>query len=329
MIDVIKWGILGTGNIAGKFATGLKALPDAQLVAVGSRSQSTADAFGDEFDVPERYSSYEGLAGADSVDVVYVSTPHVFHKDNSILCLKAGKAVLCEKPFAINASEVRDIVKVAREQRCFLMEAMWTRFIPATVRLREWLKEGVIGDLRMFQGSFGFRAQWNPESRLLDPALGGGALLDLGVYPISFASMLFGAQPADICSQVLIGETGVDEQSAFVFKYDGGGLASLACGIQAQTPTDGFIMGSEAMIKVHGPFWRSECLSLSVHGKNDTVLNIPHESNGYNYQAAAVMECLRHGKLECGIMPLDESIAILETMDRVRSQWGMKYPSEA
>ncbi|MDQ1255520.1 MAG: hypothetical protein QG656_112, partial [Candidatus Hydrogenedentes bacterium] len=192
MTDTIRWGILGTGTVARAFAQDLRFAKGAELAAVGSRRQETADRFGDSFGIPFRHASYEALANDPSVDVVYIATPNSLHKEHTLLCLDAGKAVLCEKPFALNAAEARAMVTAARERGLFLMEAMWTRFIPLTVHLRELLAENALGEIRMLTADFGFRGDFEPEGILWNRAYGGGSLLDVGVYPVSFASMLFG-----------------------------------------------------------------------------------------------------------------------------------------
>ncbi len=188
----IAWGILGTGRIAGNFAADLALLPDAELVAVGSRSEATAQSFAGRFGAPHAHGSYEALAADPAVEVIYIATPHPLHAENMKLCLRAGKAVLCEKPFTLNAREAEEVIALAREQKLFLMEAMWTRFLPAVVRARELIEQGAIGEVRLLLADFGFRAAFDPHHRLFDPQLGGGALLDLGVYCVSLASMLFG-----------------------------------------------------------------------------------------------------------------------------------------
>ncbi|MBZ0289460.1 MAG: Gfo/Idh/MocA family oxidoreductase, partial [Anaerolineae bacterium] len=207
MYEKVRWGIIATGRIAGLFAQGLSVIPDAELVAVGSRTQEAADAFADQYNIPRRHASYEALAEDDAVDAIYVATPHPFHKDNTLLGLKNGKAVLTEKPFAINAAQAGEMINYAREKRVFLMEAMWSRFIPAMVRARQLVQQGAIGEPRMITVDFGFRAGWNPQSRVLNPELAGGALLDVGVYCISLASSIFGSQPAHIASMGHLGET--------------------------------------------------------------------------------------------------------------------------
>lgn len=327
MSDRIRWGIVGTGGIARQFARGLQHIPDAELVAVGSRSQQGADAFGDMFNVPHRHPSYEALAADPDVDVVYISTPHPMHHDNSLLCLDAGKAVLCEKPFTINAKEARALISRAREKRLFLMEAMWTRYFPVMYRLRELLAQGIIGEVRMLQADFGFQAPFDPENRLFAPALGGGALLDVGVYVVSFASMVLGA-PQHVVSLADLGATGVDEQSAMVLGYDGGRLAVLSSAVRTETPQEVLICGTRGRIRVHRQFFQPRKLTVEVYGKEHTEIEMPIEGNGYQYQAVEVARCLRAGLLQSAIMPLDETLAIMETLDRVRAPWGLKYPTE-
>lgn len=327
MSDTFRWGILGCGNIAKKFATGLQAADGAELVAVGSRSQENADAFADQFGVPTRHASYEALAQDDNVDAIYVATPHPYHKENSILCLEAGKAVLCEKPFAVNQKDAQDMVDVARKENVFLMEAMWTRFLPITVQVRKWLADGAIGDVRMMYADFGFRAGINPDGRLFNPNLGGGGLLDVGIYPISYASMVFGGAPKTISSQAHIGETGVDEQSAMIFGYDDGALALLSCGVRIKTPHDAKILGTDGMITVDPSFWNGTKATLHAGG-NEEVIALPHKGNGYEYEAEEVARCVRAGKIESDVISHDETLALMGTMDTIRAQWGLKYPME-
>lgn len=326
--DKIRWGIIGTGSIARLFARGLEQLADAELTAVGSRRQRSADEFGDTFNVPRRHASYEALAADPDVDVVYVSTPHPFHYENSLLCLDAGKAVLCEKPFTINAAEAGALIARAREKRLFLMEAMWTRFFPAAYRLRELLAQGVIGDVRLVQIDFGFRANFDPRGRLFDPKLGGGALLDIGVYVVSFASMVLGT-PREAASLADLGTTGVDEQAAMTLKYDGGRLASLAVTLQADTPQEAIICGTKGRIRVHRRFFQPQKLTVEVYGAEHTEIEMPMQGNGYHYQAVEVARCLRAGQLESEVMPLDETLAIMQTLDRIRAPWGLRYPTES
>ncbi|HMO58929.1 MAG TPA: Gfo/Idh/MocA family oxidoreductase [Roseiflexaceae bacterium] len=326
MTTPIRWGIVSTGRIAGVFATGLAALPDAHLLAVGSRSAESAAAFADRFGIPRRYASYEELAADPDIDAVYIATPHSSHAAEAIRFIRAGKAVLCEKPFTINAGEAELVVAEARSRGIFLMEAMWTRFLPALVRVREIIASGAIGDLRMLYADFGFRTNVNPQSRLFDPALGGGGLLDVGVYCISLASMLFGT-PTELKSLANLGETGVDEQAAILLGHSGGRMALLSTATRTSTPHEATIMGTEGMIRIPSQWWAANRLTVTIGGNTEEI-SMPFEGNGYNYEAAEVANCLRAGKTESTLMPLDETLAIMRTMDTLRSQWGLRYPME-
>ncbi len=324
----IRWGILGTGAIARKFAEGLKLVPDAELLAVGSRAAKTAKKFADSFQIPRRYAGYDELANDSEVDVIYVATPHPFHMENTLMCLNAGRAVLCEKPFVINASQATRMVNAARNKRLFLMEAMWTRFLPVIAKVRRLLDQKVIGEVRLLQADFGFKSKWNPKSRLFNPELAGGALLDVGVYTVSLASMVFKKPPKQISAMTHIGKTGVDEQSAMLFGYDNGQMAVLSCAVRTETPQQAFIIGTKGTIRIYPQFWRATSAMISVEGKKDRVLEVPLDGYGLDHQAREVMRCLRAGKLESDVMPLDESVQIMKTMDKIRTQFQLKYPME-
>jgi dihydrodiol dehydrogenase / D-xylose 1-dehydrogenase (NADP) len=261
------------------------------------------------------------------VDVVYVATPHTFHKENSLLSLRAGKAVLCEKPFAINTSEAEEVIKFARDKKLFLMEAMWTRFFPLIKKLRQILTDGVIGELKMITADFGIQRNFDPEHRLFNPELGGGALLDVGIYPVSLASMFLGT-PKRITSIANLSETGIDEQSAIILGYDQRQLAVLYTAVIIETPIEMILIGTEGRIRIHSPMYVPTRFTLSLRGKKDEVVEMPLEGNGYNYEAAEVMCCLREGKLESKIMPLDETLSVMKTLDQIRAQWGLRYPME-
>ena len=327
MGDRIRWGIISTGSIAHKFAQGLAVLKDAELVAVGSRSKESADRFGEEFSVPHRHASYDALAQDPNVDVVYIGTPHPYHKDNTLLCLNNGKAVLCEKPFAINSAEVAEMVDCARDRELFLMEAMWTHYFPAMAKVRELIGEGAIGKVRLLEAKFCFRSGWNPEGRLLNPKLGGGGLLDVGVYTIALAHMIFDKSPVHITSIAHIGETGVDEQASMLLGYDDGAIANLTCAVRTTTPHEAAIYGTDGWIEIPPLFWQPDRIILNSKDKEETI-TFDRLGNGYSFEAVEVMTCLREGRLESGIVPLDRSIAIMDTMDKVRVQWGFKYPME-
>jgi predicted dehydrogenase len=326
-MQTIRWGILGTGDIAGKFASALAVLPDAEIAAVGSRSQAGADAFGATWNIPRRHGSYEALMADGGVDIVYIATPHSLHRENCIGCLQAGKAVLCEKPFTINAREAEEVIRLARSKRLFLMEGMWTRFFPAVAKVRELLARQAVGEVRLLQADICFQSGPDPRRRLLDPALGGGALLDLGVYPVSFASMVFGS-PARIASSVHFGPTGVDVQSSVILSYEGGRQAHAACSFLFDSPKEAVIIGTEGWIRVHRMWFLPEAVTWTPAGGEPQDFRFPQQGHGFIHEARAVMDCLRAGQLESAVMPLSESLEIMKTLDAVRKQWDFRYPME-
>ena len=323
----VRWGILGAGSIASRFAEALAALPEAETLAVGSRAQGSADRFAGAHGFSRAYPSYEELAADPDVDVVYVATPHPSHAENVELCLGAGKAVLCEKPFTINAAEARRIVGIARERDLFLMEGMWTRFFPLMERLRKLLADGIIGGPRMLTVDFGFRAGLDPSSRLFDPGLGGGAMLDVGVYCVSFASMVLG-RPIRGTGYAHLGQTGVDEQFAATLEHPDGRLSAITAATRTATPHEATILGTDGYMRVHSPWWKPEAMTISKPGEDDEVVRVPTEENGFRYEAEEVMRRLGAGEKESKIMPLDETVAVLETMDGIRGAWGLRYPGE-
>jgi len=321
-----RWGVLSTGRIAGVFATGLASLPDAELLAVGSRSAAGAAAFAERFHVPRAYASYDELVADPDIDAVYIATPHSSHATEALRAIAAGKAVLCEKPFTINAAEAAAVVAAARARGVFLMEAMWTRFLPVFVAIREQIAAGRIGEVRMLTADFGFRTAVNPASRLFDPALGGGALLDVGVYCVSLASMLFG-QPERIESLANLGSTGVDEQAAILLGHATGAMALLATATRTATPHEAVILGTDGMIRVAAPWWAAREYRITAGGVTEDC-PLPPLGNGYAHEAAEVARCVRAGLTESPVMPLDETVAIMRTLDALRAQWGLRYPME-
>ena len=324
---IVRWGILGTGTIAKVFAGALKELGDAELVAVGSRTPSSAHTFGDQFDVLHRHGSYTALAANPDVDVIYVATPHALHHENTILALQSGKPVLCEKPLAINVSQAEEMVHCARQHSLFLMEAMWSRFFPLMDRLRDLLAAGAIGQSRILTADFGFREDFEPDSILFNKAYGGGALLDVGVYPVSLSSLLFGT-PEEITSAAHIGTSGVDESNALILRFAAGELALLHSAVRVETPQEAVISGSAGSIRLTAPWWKPCEMIVARDGSSPETLTFPCAGNGYGYEAQEVMRCLRTGALESDRMPLDESLSILTTLDTVRRQWGLSYPVE-
>ena len=327
MTRPIRWGILGTGWIANEFASALVQVPGAELHAIGSRSVPSAERFGGQYGIPRRYPSYEALVQDPDIDVVYVATPNPLHRDHALLCLDSGKAVLCEKPFALNAQQAEEIIRTARHQELFLMEAMWSRFFPLMAKVRALVDGGAIGSVQMLVADLCIRFEFDPADRRYAPGLGGGALLDLGVYTLSLASMIMGP-PSRITAQAHLGATGVDEQAGIVLGYGQGQLSVLHCSLRVDSPVEASLLGTEGRIRLH-PWWiRPDRLTLGVTGQGETTIEVPFEGNGYQFEALEVMDCLRRGRLESELMPLEETLSIMRTMDAIRTQWGLAYPGE-
>jgi predicted dehydrogenase len=286
------------------------------FAAVGSRSQSSADAFADRFGVPLHFDSYEALIDCDQVDVIYVATPHPMHFANAMLALEHDKPVLVEKAFTMNAAEARELVATARAKGLFLMEAMWTRFLPHVRAVRAMVNEGALGEIVTVEADHG---QWfadDPTSRIFDPTLGGSALLDLGVYPVSFASMLLGP-PERLTALVDPAFSGVDAQASMLFGYAGGAQAVLTCTLRASSANRASISGTTARIEIDGVFYAPSSFSLISRNGGEERFDYPSPGRGLYYQAQEVARCLREGRTESDVMALDESIAIMATMDRV------------
>jgi predicted dehydrogenase len=313
---VIRWGIIGTGLISTTFAADLELTDSGTVAAVGSRRQETAEAFGERFGVPGRHGSYEALVEDPEVDVVYVGTPHPMHHEDALLALRAGKHVLVEKPFTMNAAEAEELVAEARERGLFLMEAMWARFLPHMREVQRLLAEGALGEIVAVNAD---HSQWFVEDRahrLFAPELGGGALLDLGVYAVSFASMVLG-EPTRVLALADPAFTGVDAQTSILLGYESRAHAVLTTTLRAKGPTRAAIVGTEARIEIDGPFYQSNAFTLTPRqGEPQRWAGSPAEV-GLRHEADEVARCIREGLLESPLMPLDETVAIMRTMDAV------------
>ena len=319
MSDPLRWGIIGTGLIAGVFARDLELTDSGRVVAVGSRQMESAERFADRFAIPNRYASYQALVEDPDVDVVYVATPHPSHRDDALLALSAGKPVLVEKPFTMTAAEAKEVVAAARGAKLFLMEAMWTRFLPHIAEVRRLLDESSLGEIVSVSADHG---QWfarDAETRFFSPALGGGALLDLGVYAVSFASMVLGT-PTRIVAINEPAFTGVDGQTSMLFSYAGGAQAILNCTVLAKSPTRAAIVGTDARIEIDGDdFYAPNSFTLIPRVGEPTRFEIPHEGHGLRHQADEVARCLKAGLLESPLLPLNETVSVMETLDAVRA----------
>lgn len=324
--DAFRWAVLGPGNIAHRFAAALPAAPGAVLYAVGSRDIARAQAFAARYGAGKAYGSYEELINDSAIDAFYIATPHMQHHENAIACLERGKPVLVEKPMSVSARLERRMADAARSNNSFLMEAMWSRFLPSTRKVRELLADGAIGDARMLSADFSFSAPPDPDSRLYNPAYAGGGLMDVGIYVMALSSMVFGRHPAETAAFSNIGATGVDETAAMMLKYPGGQISSLTCGVHADGPSHASIMGTHGRIELL-PFWKAECVRV-VRGGEVEEIRLPFAANGFEYQIIEVMDCIRRGLIESPEMPLDESIALMETMDGMRQSWGLEFPGE-
>ncbi len=324
----IRWGIIGTGSIATTFASALTSMDDSSLDGVASRNDNRAKEFAKRFNIAKSYGDYVELVSDPDIDVIYIAVPHTEHKRIAKLCIMNNKAVLCEKPFTINSRDTEELISLAKKHDVFLMEAMWTKFLPANLRVKQWIKEGGIGKILHIKATFGFYADYDPNSRLYNLSLGGGALLDVGVYPISYTSFLLNKTPDRIVSSAVIGKSGVDEQNVVVLQYKEGVLADLSSSISAVTGHDALIVGEKGIIKVE-KFWMADTARLYDNKlKCLDEFNEPFRANGYEYEAAEVNRCLREGLKMSPLNPLSDTLTNMRIMDEIRRQWGLIYPGE-
>ncbi|MEO8262413.1 MAG: Gfo/Idh/MocA family oxidoreductase [Pseudolysinimonas sp.] len=327
MTERLRWGILGTGWIAGEMTADLGVL-GSPVTAVGSRAQQTADAFAAKFGIPRAHASYEALVDDPEVDVIYVATPHPMHAADTRLALEAGKHVLVEKSFTVNAAEAQELVDLAADRGLVVLEAMWTRWLPHMVRIRELIADGALGDVRTLIADHTQKLPSDPAHRIQNPELGGGALLDLGIYPVSFAWDLFGA-PQTIRASSSPTPTGVDRQTAMLFEYPDGRQAVMQCALDTQGPNTAVILGTEARIEID-PVWYTPT-TFRLIASDDTVIEEFDGSTagrGMQFQAEALEQLVGAGALAGDVLPPAESVAIMASLDEVRAQIGLSYPSE-
>jgi predicted dehydrogenase len=318
-----RWGVLATGGIAAKFVEDLKLLPDAELAAVGSRRLESAQEFAGRYGFARAHGSWVDLATDPEVDVIYVATPHTAHHEAAKLCLEAGKAVLCEKPFTLDLASTQDLVDTARQGGLFLMEAMWMRTNPVIRQIRDIAQSGAIGQLTGVTADFGFPAPPDPQHRLRNKALGGGSLLDLGVYPITFAQLFLG-DPDRISAFATLTDEGVDETTAMLFGYPDGAIAYLASSIAGDHRNTATVIGTEGRIELSRGFHHPSSFTL-CHGDKTETVPVSLRGNGLGYEAEEVMRCLNAGLTESPLVPLDASLGVMRTMDTIRAQIGVSY----
>ncbi|MGW7055469.1 Gfo/Idh/MocA family protein [Streptomyces sp. NPDC054887] len=324
----VRWGILATGPMAAAFTEDLAAIPDAEVVAVGSRSERSARLFADRHAIPRAYGGWRELAADPDIDVVYVATPHAQHVAATTACLEGGKAVLCEKPFALNRAQAASMVELAERESLFLMEAMWTYLNPLVRRVCSLIADGVVGEVRSVHADFGARVPYVAGHRLCDPAAGGGALLDLGTYPVSFAHLLLGP-PRHVAAWADLGDTGVDESTAMVLGHDTGAMAVLSCSLTAESARGAVVHGTEGRIELPADFYNPRTAIVRRDGQEPrTLVADPQTGHGYVPQAREVMRCLREKLTQSPLVPLRGSLEVMETLDTVRALVGLRFPGE-
>jgi predicted dehydrogenase len=326
MSKKIKWGILGCGKIANKFASDLKYVEDAELAAIASRNPEKLATFSKEYRPVQVFNSYEALVNCADVEAIYVATPHGMHYDHVMLCLRHGKAVLCEKAFALNLAQAREMVEFARKQKIFLMEAFWTKFLPQYQKVIDIVRSGKIGEIKLIQSDFGFKAPEPKAQRLYDPLLGGGSLLDIGIYPVFLAQSILG-KPTQVHAFITPYESGVDEQCVMTMKFAGGALAVLSSTFAAETPVEAMIAGTAGRIVMRNRFHNATGTVELVTGREDVQrIDVPREDGfGYQFETRHVNECIRRGLTESPVMTHADTLMLMETLDRIRKVCEVRY----
>lgn len=329
MKNYYKWGIIGPGKIANKFAVALTLAGGAQLEAVASRDGNKAREFAEKFNAPKYYDSYEALAKDPDIDAVYVATPHAFHCEQALLCLTHGKAVLCEKPMALSHRQVEKMVQAARENNVFLMEAMWTRFLPHMEKILALIREGRLGTIKYVRGDFGFAGPYHTDNRLYNLSLGGGSLLDIGIYPLFLCLLVLG-QPDEILASGVLAPTGADESCHALLRYKDGATAVFSSTFVCQTSITAEIAGTESLIQIPSAWYKNDKFTLRQPGPDGEQEQFQLEPmvNGFEYQIREVMQCIGKGLIESPSMSHDLSLLLSKTMDEIRRQLGVRYPGE-
>lgn len=321
-MKTIRWGIIGLGKIAGKFAQDLASVPNCELVAVASRNQEKANEFAKKFNAQLAFDSYEALSKSKEIDAVYIATPHSFHKEHSILCLNNQKAVLCEKPFAMNLDEVEEMIAIAQENKVLLMEALWTYFLPHYKHVLDLIQTKKYGEVTKLEADFGFYTPFNTKSRVFQKEVGGGSLLDIGIYPI-FAALSTLGNPDSIQAKATFFENGADATCDITFQYKGA-KAFLKSSLLEQTPTEAIFTCEKAVIKINTRFHQPSSVTILQEGKEE-VLDFPCNTLGYNFEIEHFNQLLREGKNESDVMTFDFSINLMKTLDLVRNRINLRY----
>ncbi len=325
----VKWGILSTGVIANTFAKTLVFNENSIPYAVASRTKEKAESFAKKYGFEKAYGTYEELVKDEEVEVVYISTPMHSHYEDSLLCLNNGKNVLCEKAITLNSKELNELLRVAKEKNLFFMEAMWMKCNPTFLKAMEIVKSGQIGKIEMVKSDFCHRAEYDENNRLFRPDCGGGSLLDLGVYTITFATAFLGYNPSQIISNAVFGKSGVDFEETVILRYENGAFATLNSGFNTVSSNRAYIIGTEGMIAFDEAFYVAE--GFSIYNRDNKLVEevrIKHEFNGYEYEIREVERCLNSGLFESTLVTHRSTAEVMKIMDSCREQWGFKYPNE-
>ncbi len=323
----LRFGIVGTGGIAHRFAEAIKNVEEAELVAVASRKQETADAFGDEFSVPLRFGSYEEMAQSDEIDCAYIATPHSFHKDCSILMLNGKKHVICEKPIAVNTSEAKEMFTCAEANGCFLMEAMWARLVPGTIKLLELIKNGLLGEIRGAEGKFCYTFDEDEmDHHALKTENGGGSLLDVGVYGLNFSKWYLGDEVENISAQCDT-YNGTDSHTNVIIKYKNGALSYISSATLLRKPNEGYIYGTKGYIHINR-FYAPQEIEIRLSDGTNEIIKTPYRGNGFEEQIAHMCDCINKGLKESPLNTKESTLFIMKQMDDIRKLTGIVYPQD-
>ncbi len=325
--ETTRFGIIAPGNIAEKFADAIKHTPGAELYGVASRSSERARSFAKRHNAKKVFSNYEELIQEPDIDIIYIASPHHLHAAQSLMCLNGRKAVICEKPMTVNIKEAREVIDTARANQVFYTEAVWTRFMPIYKQIRGWIDDGAIGNIKLIKASFGFAMQHGPEHRINNPHLAGGALLDLGIYPLTFVDWVQGREPMRIQSAMHPASTGVDESISMQLTYSDGVIASALSSSESLLENKAWIFGTEGNIEVP-LFWCADSATLNLRSGESQTVALPHEVNGYEWEIKECHRCLQSKLTQSPLMPWDTSLRLMAIMDSVRDQIGLKYPFE-
>jgi predicted dehydrogenase len=320
----INWGIIGLGNIAHKFANDLLLSKESKLYGVASRNIDKANEFGKKFKTVKYYGSYEELTKDPHIDIVYIATPHSLHYDNTMMCLKEGKAVLCEKPMGLNTQQVAKMITEAKTRKLFLMEAMWTRFIPSTQKLLDIINNGVIGKINFIRADFGFKAYFDPSGRVYNKKLGGGSLMDIGIYPIYLSLLLLGI-PSKVKAFAKMSKTEVDTYCAMITDYKNGEKAILESTFETKTPTKAYIYGEKGTLIMHSPFHHTKKISLTDNGKLIKQFKINYKGNGYYHEIEEAVKCIKTNKTYSDKHSLSDSLNLITVIDLIKKEIGLNY----